>query len=179
MNPSRRRKDENHFKRARSSAISQNPLMHLHSRRFCGRSSELVVSKCATNIAFKVFAFASRYECQQNIFISCSNTKSLRLHFYSRFFFWYFVLVCAASSNSSSSGTAQKSAFTRWLMFHENKLLSIYFNKTSTAKLNAAFKAFARRIFLASSTAIKRHFDCVIKHTVFSSPLFRRRSESH
>lgn len=113
------------------------------------------------------------------IFSSLVQTQNLFASTFILVFFWYFVLVCAASSNSSSGGTAQKSAFTRWLMFHENKLLSIYFNKTSTAKLNAAFKAFARRIFLASSTAIKRHFDCVIKHTVFSSPLFRRRSESH
>jgi hypothetical protein len=47
-----------------------------------------------------------------------------------------------SSATAGIAGNTQKKAFTRWLMFHENKLLSIYFNKTSTAKLNAALKAF-------------------------------------
>jgi hypothetical protein len=43
---------------------------------------------------------------------------------------------------AQESVATKKEAFTGCLMFHENKLLSIYFNKTSTAKLNAALKAF-------------------------------------
>lgn len=161
MNPKNRRKS------------FQTSTHFSHLSKSLNASSFLLVSAFAVahpnfsslnvqQISYLKFCFCVTLQMPAKYFSSLVQTQNL---------FSFFILFssarCAvqpAAEIAAAAHNKKKEAFTRWLMFHENKLLSIYFNKTSTAKLNAAF---ARRIFLALSTAFKRHFDCVIKRTVF------------
>lgn len=111
---------ENYFKRVRISAKSFNATQPV-LRSLIQKGARF---KCATTI-FKVLSHA---------------TNANEILFPSLAFLLFYYYLCTAAA-SEAAGERHKKAFTRWLMFHENKLLSIYFSKTSTAKLNAALKA--------------------------------------